>query len=283
MIKVIYLKGEKENQDVTHITFPTGEKHIRIKELEPYDDVVIVYKDYSGDVMKLAMAVDICRRADVVSITLVMPFIPYARQDRIADEGDPLSIKIFADFINSLEFDRVVVADPHSTVAPALLDNCIAIPQHIIVAEVVRNIARSNRFENVLVAPDIGANKKTKTLQDFLYLKHKYACDMVQCDKTRDPVTGKISGFKILDGNPQHKHCIIVDDICDGGGTFLGLGAELLKAGAMGLSLVVTHGIFSKGTDSLLDMFDNVFCSDSFPPSTGVARFEIEGLSKYYG
>jgi len=281
MKKIIYIGENKINTDVTKIVFPTGEKHIRIKNLSEADDVVIVYKDPTGDVMQLGMAVDICRRAGVFSITLVMPFVPFARQDRIADEGDPLSIKVFANFINSMKFDRVVMVDPHSDVTPALFDNCIVIPQHEVVGGVVKNIARSTQYENVLIAPDLGAAKKIKLLQDHLYHHYQYACCTVQCDKVRDPTTGKISGFRILDGIVKDKACVIVDDICDGGGTFLGLGVELLKAGASELYLVVTHGIFSKGTKAIFELFDLVLSSESFPSPKGVFQFTIEELKEY--
>ena len=281
MKKVIYIGENKSNTDVTKIVFPTGEKHIRIKNLSEADDVVIVYKDPTGDVMQLGMAVDICRRANVFSITLVMPFVPFARQDRIADEGDPLSIKVFANFINSMKFDRVVMVDPHSDVTPALFDNCIVIPQHEVVGHTVKLIARSNQYENVIIAPDLGAAKKTKLLQDHLYNHYQYACCTVQCDKVRDPRTGKITKFRILDGDVKDKACIIVDDICDGGGTFLGLGLKLREAGASRLYLVVTHGIFSKGTSVLSEMFRDIMCSNSFPSQPNVSYFPIEELKEY--
>jgi len=75
--------------------------------------------------------------------------------------------------------------------------------------------------------------------------------------KKRDPHTGDLSGFGV-EGNPDlhGKKVVIIDDICDGGGTFLGLGAEINRLGAYELKLGVTHGLFTKGMTALEDTFD---------------------------
>lgn len=285
MKRIIYLDGQKEDSLVEHITFPTGEKHIRIKELRgahgPFDDeVVLVYNDPSGDIMKLGMAVNICRQAEVPKITVIMPFVPYARQDEVYVEGDPLSIQVFAKFLNSLAVDKVIITDPHSKVTPALIDNVQIIYQHQLAAIAVRELAENLMFPIAIVAPDLGAAKKIKHLQSYLKSYYNLIVTTVQCDKTRDPKTGKITGFKILDGNPSGRHCLIVDDICDGGFTFLGLSKALEILDIEGQSLYVTHGIFSKGTDKLLDVFDHIYTTDSFPKQPGVKVIEIYKESK---
>jgi len=266
-MKLIYLNGEQEDPNVEHITFPTGERHIRINPcVLVSEDVVLVYNEPSGEVMKLAMAVDICRRAGVRTLTLLMPFVPYARQDRVHVESDPLSIKVFANFINSMGFSRVIISDPHSEVTPALLNNCVTVNQYEL-AKVAVDMLVNHPLQScdiALVAPDLGAAKKIKQLQTFLIKEHGIEYPIIQCDKKRDPKTGQITGFKILDGDPAGKHCLMVDDICDGGGTFLGLRTVLEDDGSDQQSLYVTHGIFSKGTEILTDNFLNVFCSDSF-------------------
>ena len=287
-MKLIYLNGQKEDPDVTHITFPTGERHIRIRNLSESEPVTIFYNDPSGDIMKLALAVDICRRENCMrKITLVMPFVPYARQDRIATEGDPFSIRVFAQFINKMDFDQVFITDPHSDVTPALINQSVIIPQHKVAAHAVMRVYRWHRQcapdqskEIALVAPDLGAAKKIIALQDYLYKTTQIHFPVIQCDKKRDSDTGKITGFRILDGNPKDKHCFMVDDICDGGGTFLGLGYVIKKAGADNQSLYVTHGIFSKGTNELGWLFENIFASDSFPTTDNVQTVKLGELDE---
>jgi len=275
-MKLIYLHGQKEDPNVTHITFPTGEKHIRILGLKPSDDVVLVYNDSSGDIMKLALAVNICRRARVQSLELVMPFVPYARQDRVAVPGDPLSIKVFADFLNSMRFDRVLMTDPHSDITPALIDNSDVIPQHEIAAKAVLETHQKVGCPLALVAPDLGAAKKTKALQQYIKQIANALFPIIQCDKTRDVTTGQITGFQVLEGQPIFHHCFMVDDICDGGGTFLGLAATINRyPNVQGQSLYVTHGIFSKGVEALGAVFANIYASDSFPSVDGVQTIQL--------
>ena len=80
----------------------------------------------------------------------------------------------------------------------------------------------------------------------------------------RDVKTGKLSGFKVYSDDLEGQDCIIVDDICDAGGTFMGLATELKKKNAGKLFLAVSHGIFSKGLDNLTQYFDTIFTTDSF-------------------
>lgn len=278
MKRVVYLHGQKEDPLVQHITFPTGEKHIRIKELQADDEVVLIYADPSGDIMKLGMAVDICRRADVSHITVVMPFVPYARQDEVYVDGDPLSIQVFTNFLNSLNVDKVVVADPHSKVTPVLIDRVHIVHQHEVAMSAVLDIDQHLLLPIALVAPDLGEAKKIKDLQASIQSIHNLTFPIIQCDKTRNSATGRITGFKILDGDPTGHHCLMVDDICDAGGTFIGLFEVIRDAGAESQSLYVTHGIFSKGVDILLKHFDRIYTSDSFPKTEGTVMLELEAV-----
>ena len=87
---------------------------------------------------------------------------------------------------------------------------------------------------------------------------------VVECGKSRDVKTGKLSRFKVYEEDLEGKTCLVVDDICDGGGTFLGLAKELKKKNAGDLILVVSHGIFSRGFEELLSLYTEIFTTDSF-------------------
>jgi len=166
-------------------------------------------------------------------------------------------------------FTNVYVFDPHSDVTPALINNCKIINNHAFVEEVVYELSKLGVNDYSLVSPDNGANKKIKQLYSHLYhgANIKYSNSTVEgiifCDKTRDLATTKITGFEVLSGEVKDKNCIIVDDICDGGGTTIGLAKELKLKGAKSIYLVVSHGIFSKGVE-VLDIFDGVYATDSF-------------------
>jgi ribose-phosphate pyrophosphokinase len=230
----------------------------------------------SDDVINLLMVTDAIRRYHKKMeciFHVYLPYLPYARQDREMVYGEALSIKVFCNLINSLNYKTVQVLDPHSDVGPALLNGCITKPNHDFVTEAIDciQVANQNKLTDLsIVSPDAGSNKKIKDLLEHLHIKHKNRYqqkldfNLVKCDKTRDVKTGKLTGFEVYKEDLTGQTCVIIDDICDGGGTFLGLATELKAKGAAKIYLVVTHGIFSKGTKILNEVFDGVFTTRSF-------------------
>ena len=196
--------------------------------------------------MDLLLLNDALRRVagEGAAVTLRLPYLPYARQDRVTVAGEPLSVKVFCTLINAMKFDRVVVADPHSTVAPALLDRVEIesaegfLGQVLALPEFAGGVA--------LVAPDAGAHKRV------LALGERFGAPVVCCAKLRNTATGKLSGARVLDEVPDLP-LLVVDDICDGGGTFVALVALLRRHSDRPLGLYVTHGLCTKGVAPLRD------------------------------
>ena len=248
--------------------FPGGETYIKIED-EFKDEVLITQVIRNGDdIIEIALAVDALNRVGIENINLFIPYAPYARQDRVMTQGESLSIKVFANMINNMFFNKVYIFDPHSDVTLALIDRCHVINNHRFVKKMIWDIFRKNPFGKLyLISPDSGANKKIKDLAIHLSDLNLYNIEIVQCDKTRDVKTGNIDGFKVYSDKSDFMDgpCLIVDDICDGGGTFIGLGNQLLNFQPNGLYLAVSHGIFSKGINDLTDhLFDQVFTTNSF-------------------
>ncbi len=146
------------------------------------------------------------------------------------------------------------VLDAHSEVTPALVDYCEVIPNYEFISETIKCIGKPV----VLVSPDGGALKKIYKLSE-----HLAGMPVVECGKTRDVLTGKLSGFKVYADNLDGASCLVVDDICDGGGTFTGLAEALKSKGAGQLFLAVSHGIFSKGVDVLTGYYDHIYTTTS--------------------
>lgn len=114
----------------------------------------------SDDVMTLFMLTDAVRNVGVDEIVLYMPYIPYARQDRVCNVGESLSIRVFAKMINSLKFSRVLICDPHSDVAPALIERCVIRDQANLMidhVELCTWLYSSKDSPFYLVCPDAGA------------------------------------------------------------------------------------------------------------------------------
>lgn len=187
---------------------------------------------------------------------LVLPFVPGARQDRLMRTGDFLfTAKSVAAMINARRFPGVVVLDPHSDAIAAMIDRCAVIP--------ASNVFPQSDYAGVL-SPDAGAEKRAGALA------RKLGVPLFHAWKTRDVATGKISGFGVQPLPQGIGRLLVVDDICDGGGTFVGL-ADALPA-QVKADLFVTHGLFSKGTAPLLARFGSVFTTDSIlgAPRDGV-------------
>jgi ribose-phosphate pyrophosphokinase len=245
----------------TMMQFSGGEMHIKLDTNEDYsgvDKVIITNRFRDGnDLMKVLFAKDALERKGVKRFELVMPYIPYARQDRVCVNGEAFTLKVFTNLINSTKFEKVYVLDAHSDVAPALIDNCA----NLSIEEYVKFAYYSQTDgEVILISPDSGANKKSTKLFDNTKIFNR----VVKCDKRRNLGSGELDSFEVFGENLKDRTCMIVDDICDGGRTFIGIAQELKKKEAGDIYLFVTHGIFSYGMDELKKHFKKIFTTNSF-------------------
>lgn len=249
--------GKENNIDYDFFTFSGGEPHIKIiSKLENVTEVTITHRIQSfNDIGTLLLATNALKNMGIKKLHVVLPYFPAARQDRLMVSGEPLSVKVYADIINAQNYKSVTVFDPHSEVTPALLNNCRVIDNHKFIERVIQQLSDNL----LLISPDGGALKKIYKVAAYL---QNY--EVIECSKSRNVKTGQLTGFKVYADNLHGKNCLIVDDICDGGGTFLGLAKELKAKNAGNLYLAVSHGIFSKGFDELEKHFTKIFTTDSF-------------------
>lgn len=225
---------------------PGGEWHIVAEAPLVGLRVAFVRDATADDLFHLAVWSDAVHR-DGGSPAAIIPYLPGARQDR-RRPGEALSAKVYADFINACRLAYVVCLDPHSDVMPALLDRCTVVP----VARVVP-VKLLGGFDGV-IAPDAGAHKRAAEVAHLLGLP------VFQASKQRDPATGALSRFACESLPPGRM--LVVDDICDGGGTFRGLAAALDKRPEE-LGLWVTHGIFSGEAARLTEVYSAIYTTDS--------------------
>ena len=168
-----------------------------------------------------------------LGIALYLPYVPNARMDRVKYDSDVFTLKYFAEFINSLGFSEVIIEDPHSNVAPALIDR-VRVKRPIGNVYHAMQAIRGPRGDAlVLCFPDHGAAKRYENMIEN---------ESVTCTKCRDWKTGKLGQFLI--NTPEAvkgKNVLIVDDICSKGGTFMMAAKALREAGAKDVFLYVTH------------------------------------------
>ena len=268
------------NERVRHSvsTFPGGEPNVHVDIPEGcYVDISMRLTSFN-DLGVLMMIMDALRRRNAFVMSIYIPYMPGARQDRIMKPGEALSVKVYADILNSFDTE-IIIADPHSDVAVALLDNVKVINNHKFVLDCIDDSGHkefdwdvidrgdNNKSWN-LISPDAGSNKKIGKLAMAIANDTDADFNVVKCDKTRNTKTGELSGFEVYTDDLEGKDCIIVDDICSNGGTFIGLADELKKKNAGDLYLIVTHGEFghdrAKTMLRLNSKFKHVYYSDSF-------------------
>lgn len=233
-----------------HVKFDTGIFHY----IEKYEDITIKCKIQSiKDIFVILLVTDALKQMGYYNLSLYIPFVPFARQDRIMVKGEPFSLKVFANIINSQNYKEVIVFDAHSDVTTALIDRCNNYSNFTLVNDVLEN--KSNYY---IVSPDSGAYKKIFKLCQRL----EYEDEIILCNKNRDVKTGNITGILCNVPDFNGRDLYIIDDICDGGGTFIMLAEELRKRNCGKIYLIVSHGIFSKGIHALHNI-DHIYTTDS--------------------
>lgn len=248
--------------------FPSGcEPHIKIKpnlssidvdylsNIEDGFSVKITTRfKTAGDIQTLLLATDALRRMGVNKISLFIPYLPFARQDRVMVPGEPLSIKVLADQLNSQKYSRVELYDPHSEVSLAVIDNSVAYTNYPLVDSILKDFS-----DFLIISPDAGSLKKIYKVAQYV----NYQNDIILCNKVRDVATGKIKKLTVDADDLKGKDCFIIDDIVDGGGTFIGIAQELKKKNCGKIYLIVSHGIFSNGEEVLKQHLDGIFTTNS--------------------
>ena len=264
MIKILCLNDYNptfyERIQFESFHFKGGEPHIRITENLQNLDLLYISLRFktAGELIELMLAVDAIRRLrSDLKLHLIIPYFPGARQDRVMNQGEPLTVKVIANLVNSLGFTKVYIVDPHSNVTEALINNLVVLNNYSLVSQ-VRNYL--NNDDLYLVSPDAGSNKKIYSLAKELIIDK-----LIFCDKHRDVKTNEILSYSVNTSFPNGIDCLIVDDICDGGRTFINLSKALKEKGASKVYLVVTHGIFSYGLTELKKHIDHIFCLDTYP------------------
>jgi len=228
------------------------------------------------DLELIVCATKALERLKVKEIHLYIPYLLGARSDRqFQDGGTSYIVDVLSPIINSLKFESVTLMDAHSDVSVGLIKNSININNVGLIKWALPQI--DNTFEAqskvALVSPDGGALKKIYETS----IGAKLSCDIINSSKHRDILTGKLMGFHVpILPHQINKTLVWVDDICDGGGTFIGEAIEANKNGHIGKKyLIVTHGIFSKGFRELSKYFYGIYCTNSYKDITDDMYGEI--------
>lgn len=250
----------EDSQVYEQFSYPAGEHQIRFRGRFAADEVSIIARISNGDsIMKLALLKNAL--SHVPSVRLVLPYLPYSRADRRFSDGDCYGLQSFGSLLNAMEFDSITTIDAHNAVAAA---QCIAklkdaSPSEFIDRSIVEFAHKHKSSHITVLFPDEGARLRYKVPKGIETNTDAVGITVAHCRKKRNALTGKMEGFEvpsITSRNPA----IIIDDICDGGATFIGIAQQCV---GVNLGLYVTHGIFSKGYTTLLSHFDHIYTTNT--------------------
>lgn len=257
--------------------FPGGEPHVLV---EPRyirnQDLWIDARVHNGqEFMSLLCLLDAIQFQDPKSLSLFIPYFPGARQDRW-EGGSCFTLNVYAQCLRQFNLDRIAVVDCHSDATIRILER---VCRQVTNVEPHQVFNFSNKDYTGLIRPDEGADYRVNAAAQAWGIG-----GISNCGKVRNPKTGKLSGFKVQLLNPG-KTYLMLDDICDGGGTFLGLADEIQKNQDKHhdedyiIDLCVTHGIFSKGLSDLKRRFRKIYTTDSFRVHQGMGEvLEVTNL-----
>lgn len=258
--KVAHLMGQSLSPiDIT--IFADGERRIRILDTVVDEDVVLVQSTSTpADInyMELFFLADALKRGGAKSITAVIPYVGYQRQDHIFREGEAVSLEVVAKTLEAIGVDRIITFDLHSIRIPQAFRTPIS---HLSALPLFANVVREHKWDNddtVLVSPDRGGIRRIKIISELLG-NMKYAV----AEKNRDLDTGSVEVVQIE--GELAKRAIIVDDMVSSGLTAVKAAEVLKKNGVEEVMVFATHGIFASGASNLLrDAFvDKVFVTDT--------------------
>ncbi len=259
---------ELGNDRYSQFTYPAGEIQIRFLDkpmIEAIKQAAVI--DILARITKPHQIVELALLADAIDglapdtmRRLVVPYLPYARADRRFVEGDCCGIAAMARMIHSMNFLNVVCLDIHSSESKSwlLIKNVSPDP---FIEQAINQFAKEfgTHAINVLL-PDEGAVGRYEIPATTGCNTWGIDVQVFNARKKRDPETGKLSGFHVPE-MPVHP-TLIVDDICDGGGTFIGIAEQLPFI--PDLALYTTHGIYSRGLDPLKAWFKRLYTTNSF-------------------
>jgi ribose-phosphate pyrophosphokinase len=260
--------------------FPDGEKRVRILDKVLDEDTVVV-QSTSGPVdenyMQLFFIIDALKRGGAKSVTAVVPYLGYQRQDHMFREGEDVSVKVIAEILDTIGLDKLITVDLHSIkIKEAFGIPAVELSALPVFAKVI--LEKGWRKDSaVLVTPDMGGIRRIKILSELLN-----NMPFAVIEKNRDLETGRISAENI-EGKISKK-AIIVDDMISSGKT-VAVAADLLKTrGAEEIYVFATHAVFSEKAPKILQEsgVNSVYVTDTvFVPGEKIfPKLKILSVSK---
>jgi len=215
--------------------------HLNSDLFNAHYQITFHWEGNEAEIFHLCQLVDLIRyNADDAYIHVTIPYLPFARQDKPVSQNCTFALTTFANLLNSKKLDIVSSFDVHSNMAGKLIRNF-----HNTTPEMFHYTTHVKYKPDVVFYPDAGAAKRYSKANNEIIL---YG------EKVRNQQTGTIEGYRVCNSglfDLQDKRVLILDDLCDGGATFITAAKALKELGVKNIALCVSHGLFSKGLEEM--------------------------------
>lgn len=256
------------------IRFKDGEITVNIEESVRGNHVFVIQptsQPANDHLMEVLVLTDALRRASAASITIIMPYFGYSRQDRKAKSRQPITAKLVANLLTVAGVDRVVSIDLHAAQIQGFFD--IPIDNFPAAPTLASYFKRKRLKDVVVVSPDHGGVTRARVFASF------FNAPLAIIDKRR-PEPNKAEVMNII-GDVDGATCIMIDDIIDTGGTLIAGANALKKAGAKKIVAAATHAVFTSDAPDRLEesVIDEVVVTDTIYLDPSKERPKIKQLS----
>jgi ribose-phosphate pyrophosphokinase len=262
-------------------SFADGEINVRINETVRGYDVYLIQSisdPVNDNLMELLIMIDALKRASAASISLIIPYYGYARQDRKARGRDPITAKLVANLLTTAGANRVATVDLHAEQIQGFfdipLDNLWSFPVFATYFLEEKNINPEN---TVVVSPDVGAVKRARKFAE------KLSTSLAILDKRRPK--DNVAEIVNVIGDVKDKDCILFDDIIDTGGSLIGAAEAIMKNGAKSVTAAATHGVLSKEAKQKLQnsIIEQVIVTDTIYHKDLPDKFKVISVAPLFG
>jgi len=230
--------------------FANGEIFVRYRESVRGSDAFLVQSmttPINTWMMETLIMIDALKRGSARRITVVLPFYPYARQDKKHRGREPISARLVADLFKTAGADRILTVDLHTAQIQGFFDGPV---DHLFAMDVLASYIK-DRYAGqsmAVVAPDSGRVRVAERWTDRLG-----GTPLAFIHKTRDPLKpNEVTAHRVV-GEVEGRVCLVVDDIIDTGGTIVSAAEVLQEAGASGVIVAATHAVLSDPAPERLD------------------------------
>lgn len=263
MLTIDLTQGVTKNAQYEAFKFPGGEVHFKMDFPTETKFHIKTRLNSSDDIMLLCEFVEALKDKGAEYIEVFLPYMPYQQADRdFTEEGkrlEPFALRTVTNILNALPVDKYIVFDAHSDVTAAMLKRAKVVDNSDFIRNTIDELELKGTNNLTLLSPDAGAYKKIGKLASKIEFKGEVAA----ANKYRSLSTGNIESLELSKQDFEGADILIVDDICMGGRTFIGLAEKLKEKNAGKIYLAVSHGVFNYGLKELNQYFDGIYTTNS--------------------